>query len=388
MASSISSSSRSQHQGQTDVSAPLQLQAAPGNSGIGFANGPYVPASRRRPSLATTQEQNETELNDRRDLGPGFGFSSQTVSHPNAPSSVHNSSSQAYPPSASLFSPQIASASTVPIAGSATQAHMSPMASASFNPQTTSAFFGSQQQQQQDWASLSFEDLVALQTLLVEPSPLAKLRHPNPSATPFEAELASQLFTFANGRPPSFSTERAWDYKTGGTQFLAVVHRALWVLENAALATAIERSAHENWNSDAAAATAVANPSASTSTSPMLSQGPCTFSSSLPLEGRDHLAPAMACVIGIVRSVLSTSECLARDSISLQKFPILLNHRKVCVTDFSFSSFSISFLLFSLFSLFSSFSSFLTSPSPWFPSMPPLLRALRSLTKWIIGRSR
>jgi hypothetical protein len=163
--------------------------------------------------------------------------------------------------------------------------------------------------------------LVALQILLVHPSPLSRLRHPNPS-TPFEAELAAQLFTLSNGRSPSFSTENAWDYRTGGTLFLAVVHRALWVLENAALATAADSNANEASFNDASI---TSTPSAMS----IRSQGSSSTQNSPPLEGRDHLAPAMACVIGIVRSVLSTSECLPRDSVNLQKFPVLLGHRKV-----------------------------------------------------------
>lgn len=249
------------------------------------SSNPYSSVRARQPSLATTEEQDETEEQQQqqptRATRPDYfsrSASSQNVSTPITRSTVRPALQQHH--------------------------HHTTSPSTSYHPGHASMFFGNQQQQQ-DWASLSFEDLVALQILLVNPSPLSKLRHSKP-ATPFEADLASQLFTFAHGRPPSFSTESDWDYKTGGTQFLAVVHRALWVLENAALAT----SADEFY----------ASPNPGSSTSPI---------NSPQLEGRDHLAPAMACVIGIVRSVLSTSECLARDSVNLQKYPTLLGHRKV-----------------------------------------------------------
>jgi hypothetical protein len=259
-------------------------------------SNPYSVSRVRQPSLATTDEQDETEPN--RVAGRPRSTSSQSVSAPYGRSTIR---------------PGL---QTQPGAASLQGGYTSP----SYNPQHTSVFFGNQQQQQ-DWASLSFEDLVALQILLVHPSPLSRLRHPKPSI-PFEAALATQLFTLSTGRPPSFSTESAWDYRTGGTQFLAVVHRALWVLENAALATVADSNINEASFNDASIVSA---PSAIS----IRSQGSSSTQSSPPLEGRDHLAPAMACVIGIVRSVLSTSECLARDSVNLQKFPVLLGHRKV-----------------------------------------------------------
>ena len=42
----------------------------------------------------------------------------------------------------------------------------------------------------------------------------------------------------------------------------------------------------------------------------------------------DHLAPFTACVIGIVRSVLSSAQCLSRDAPNLQRFPELHKARK------------------------------------------------------------
>jgi hypothetical protein len=42
----------------------------------------------------------------------------------------------------------------------------------------------------------------------------------------------------------------------------------------------------------------------------------------------DHLAPFTACVIGIVRAVLSSAQCLSRDASNLQRFPELQKARK------------------------------------------------------------
>ena len=42
----------------------------------------------------------------------------------------------------------------------------------------------------------------------------------------------------------------------------------------------------------------------------------------------DHLAPFTACVIGIVRAVLSSAQCLSRDAANLQRFPELQKARK------------------------------------------------------------
>ena len=42
----------------------------------------------------------------------------------------------------------------------------------------------------------------------------------------------------------------------------------------------------------------------------------------------DHLAPFTACVIGIVRAVLSSAQCLSRDATNLQRFPDLQKARK------------------------------------------------------------
>lgn len=173
------------------------------------------------------------------------------------------------------------------------------------------------QQQQQDWASLSISDLVALQTLLVRPSPLSTLRHPEPAAT-FEAELIQRYPASSSSHGHSSTGDSAGSARSsqdhprgdgenvgrhGGALFLNVVHCSLWVLENAILATAEEdlpRRGSLEGGSDAS-----------------------------PLAPRDYLAPAMACVIGTVRSVLSSMDCLPRESETLRKYPPLVGHRKV-----------------------------------------------------------
>ncbi|KAG8815357.1 hypothetical protein FRC17_000738, partial [Serendipita sp. 399] len=167
---------------------------------------------------------------------------------------------------------------------------------------------------QQDWDALSFDDLIVLQTLLAYPSPISKFRQPD--STNFEDELNQRFMTVF---PPS-ALENSTRAKTNGVQYLEVVHRALWVLENAAVATASQ------WN--AAEGTAAASaPLIMDATEPS-----DAIRSSLSAVARDFLSPAIYCVIGSVRTALSSADCLVRNSVNLRTYPVLQNHRKDVLT--------------------------------------------------------
>ncbi|KIM28476.1 hypothetical protein M408DRAFT_329521 [Serendipita vermifera MAFF 305830] len=273
--------------------------------------------SRRRPSLATTEEREEegheevavtnpsTQVQRRTDYDFTWnGLRRPSISRSVSGQSLANSYFQTYYGTSGAY-------------------HSQPSTSTSPTPQ----------QQSQDWASLSFQDLVTLQTHLVRPSPLSALRHPDPSI-PFEADLIRRFSVISAATSNSQSStgdssgsnlslansadqsrrgsDAGNNYKagTGGAQFLNIVHHALWVMENAVIATDSPEDA----------------------TSPSGDGGSRRGS----LEGvsdsliaRDHLAPAMACVIGTVRSVLSSSDCLPRESETLRRYPVLLGHRKI-----------------------------------------------------------
>ncbi|KAG8780242.1 hypothetical protein FRC15_009675 [Serendipita sp. 397] len=163
---------------------------------------------------------------------------------------------------------------------------------------------------QQDWDALSFDDLIVLQTMLAYPSPISKSRQPD--STVFEDELNQRFMAVL----PASVLENATRTKTNGIQYLEVVHRALWVLENAAVATALQ------WNQNEG-----------TPTLSMDVVGPSdAIKSSLQGIARDFLSPAIYCVIGSVRTALSSADCLARNSVNLRTYPILQNHRKDVLT--------------------------------------------------------
>jgi hypothetical protein len=293
---------------------PLRQNVGPGS---------YSYASeRRRPSLATTDEQDEhgneemtpsTTQVRRGDDDLSWNRQQPSISRSTSGQSIANSyfqnSSRGHAQHHSGSQPALGSRS--PYFGKSYTTHRSqPSTSTSPTPQ----------QQQQDWASLSISDLVALQTLLVRPSPLSALRHPDP-ATSFEAELVRQFSVVSSSGSNSSTgasvrlsrshsgTDVSNGDRHGGALFLNVVHCSLWVLENAVVATADAEDGSRR------ASLAIS------------SEG---GSDTGPLAPRDYLAPAMACVIGTVRSVLSSTDCLPRESETLRRYPVLVGHRKVC----------------------------------------------------------
>jgi hypothetical protein len=177
--------------------------------------------------------------------------------------------------------------------------------------------------------SLSEEDLMVLQRNLTRPSPLSGLRHPDPSL-PFEPELAAQFQQLAeqHGETEDGSVFDA----EGPILFLNMIHRALWMLENSVVATAAAASS----SSSSGHVSGIDNGGRGGE------DGSTAVGSELenhglpPFVARDYLVPAMACVIGTVRSVLSASDCLGRSTANLTRHPVLVGHRKVrfCVALF------------------------------------------------------
>ena len=290
--------------------------------------------SRRRPSLATTDEQDEESQHNHEVVPVSQNTQVQrrteqelTWRRPSISRSASGQSlANSYFQSMLLFEYVIwwcLSLTLFSLAyyGTSGAYHSQPSTSTSPTPQT----------QSQDWASLSFQDLVSLQTHLVRPSPLSALRHPD-TTTPFEADLIRRFSVISSaasngqssagdsaGSSTSLSLASASEQSRRGSdvsgmakhavgaQFLNIVHHALWVMENAVLATG--------------------DPSGSSL--PGSRRG--SLEGNDPLVARDHLAPAMACVIGTVRSVLSSSDCLPRESETLRRYPVLLGHRKVSI---------------------------------------------------------
>lgn len=160
-----------------------------------------------------------------------------------------------------------------------------------------------------DWNSLSFEDLIVLQNLLSYPSPISRLRHPD--STPFEDALNKRFLAVLQATSPD-GVELSG--KTNSVLYLEIVHRALWILENAAVATALQWESTEGAN----LVTTFAIPE--------------SVQTALANSARDYLTPAIYCVIGSVRTALSSVDCLDRDSFTLQTYPALLVHRKDVLT--------------------------------------------------------